>query len=51
MLHGGLFYGVRRYVYRLSPITEDTDTAMRAAVTVYLAGMPALYARLGLMPA
>lgn len=51
VLHSGLFYyGVRRYVYRL-PITEDTDTAMRAAVTVYLAGMPALYARLGLMPA
>lgn len=49
VLHGGLFYyGVRRYIYKLE-VAEDIAATVRGAVTVYLAGMPALYRRLGLM--
>ena len=50
VLHGGLFYyGVRRFVYRVEA-SQDTAQVVETAVTLYLAGMPAVYRSLGLTP-
>lgn len=50
VLHGGLFYyGVRRFIYRVEA-SEDTALTVDAAVTMYLAGMPEVYRRMGLSP-
>lgn len=49
MLHGGLFYyGVRRFIYEVIA-AEPTEQAVEAAVTVYVAGMPELYRRIGML--
>lgn len=50
VLHGGLFYyGVRRFIYRVEA-SPSTALAVEAGVTMYLAGMPEVYRRLGLSP-
>lgn len=50
MLHGGLFYyGVRRFIYGVEA-SQNTAETVEAAVTMYLAGMPAVYRGLGLSP-
>ena len=41
--------GVRRFVYRVEA-SQDTAQVVETAVTLYLAGMPAVYRSLGLTP-
>jgi len=46
MLHGGIFYyGVRKYVYRVS-VGTDYPSTVRNGITTLLEGMPVLVARL-----